>query len=322
LEKPPKKPEIDEVLQQHPYLQTLVDEQALAVQPGDWNVTGDLIIPNGFDLFIPPGTTLRFEPNAILYSSSPLTFSGTDEAPVVLTAQGDDWSGIVIIRAEEKSILEYTTVEKTSGISRGGWILTGGITFYESEVTLNQSHIISTQAEDAINVIRSEFLFNESEFGFTNSDAFDGDFSSGEITNCHFHQISGDAIDVSGSNVSIMDTSFVDIGDKAISAGEESIVSARDINIDSAGIGVASKDLSNVTLDKVQIINAEHAGLAAYIKKPVYGPAAIQATNTDISDTETPTLVQTGSSISLNHYIQLTENLNIDELYARGILGN
>jgi hypothetical protein len=213
-------------------------------------------------------------------------------------------------------------VEKTSGISRGGWILTGGITFYESDVTLNQSHIINTQAEDAINVIRSEYLFNESEFGFTGSDAFDGDFTSGEITGCHFHNIGGDAIDVSGSEVSITDTTFVDIGDKAISAGEESVVSASDLYIDSAGIGVASKDLSNVTLDQVQIINAQHAGLAAYIKKPVYGPATIQATNTDISDTETPTLVQTGSRISLNHYIQLTEDLNIDDLYERGILGN
>jgi hypothetical protein len=213
-------------------------------------------------------------------------------------------------------------VEKTSGISRGGWILTGGVTFYESEVALNKSQILNTQAEDAINVVRSAFLFNESEFGLTESDAFDGDFTSGEITGCHFYKIGGDAIDFSGSEVSITDTTFVDIGDKAISVGEESVVNGYNLYIESAGIGVASKDLSNVTLDQAQIIRATHAGLAAYIKKPVYGPATIQATNTDISETETPTLVQTGSRISLNHYIQLTEDLNIDDLYERGILGN
>jgi len=322
LESTPKIPELDEVLQQHPFLQKLADEQTLAIHPGDWYVKGDLIVPDGFDLFIPPGTTIRFEPDAILYSSGSLTMAGTSEAPVVLTAQGDYWSGIAVIRAGEESILEYTTVEKTFGISRGGWILTGGITFFESEITLNQSHIINTQAEDAINLIHSEFLFNESEFGFTESDALDDDFSSGEIIGCHFHNIGGDAVDVSGSNVSITDTTFVDIGDKAISAGEESIVNGQDLYIESAGIGVASKDLSSVILEKVQIIGAEYAGLAAYIKKPVYGPASIQATNTDISETETPTLVQTGSWISLNHYIQLTEDLNIDDLYERGILGN
>ena len=322
LETTPTNPELNDVLQQHPFLQTLADEQTLAVQPGDWNVKGDLIVPDNLDLFIAPGTTLRFEPNAILYSSGSLRIAGTNEAPVLLTAQGDYWSGIAVIRAEEKSILEYTTVEKTSGISRGGWILTGGITFYESEVTLNQTHIIDTLAEDAINVIRSEFSFIESEFRFVESDAFDGDFTSGEISGCLYHDIGGDAIDVSGSNVSIVDTNFIDIGDKAISAGEESVISAHDLYIESAGIGVASKDLSSVTLDQVQIIGSEHAGLAAYIKKPVYGPATILATNTAISETGTPTLVQTGSRISLNRYIQLTEDLDINDLYERGILGN
>lgn len=322
LETTPIIPDLNEVLQQHPFLKTMADDQILAVQSGDWNVKGDLIVPDSMDLFIAPGTTLRFEPNAILYSTGSLTIAGSDEEPVLLTAQGDYWSGIAVIRAEENSILEYTTIEKISGISRGGWILTGGITFYESEVTLNQTHIIDTLAEDAINVIRSEFSFIESEFGFTESDAFDGDFTSGEISGCLYHDIGGDAIDVSGSNVNIVDTTFIDIGDKAISAGEESVISANALYIQSAGIGVASKDLSSVTLDQVQIIGSEHAGLAAYIKKPVYGPATIQATNTDISDTETPTLVQTGSRISLNRYIQLTEDLDINDLYERGILGN
>jgi hypothetical protein len=322
VETTPEIPGLAEVLQQHPFLEKMSDEQSLAVKPGDWNVEGDLILPEGIDLFIPPGTTLRFEPNAILYSSGSLTAAGTNQAPVVLTAQGEDWSGIAVIRAQGESIWEYTTVEKTSGINRGGWILTGGITFYESNISLIQSRIINTQAEDAINLIHGEFKFNETEFAFTGSDAFDSDFSSGEITGCFFQKISGDAIDFSGSNVSIEDTTFIDIGDKAISVGEESEVIAQSLYIESAGIGVASKDLSNVTLDQVQIVGAEHAGLAAYIKKPVYGPATIQATNTDISETAVPTLVQTGSRISLNHYIQRTEDLNVDELYERGILGN
>ncbi|MCK4725722.1 MAG: hypothetical protein KAT29_07965, partial [Anaerolineales bacterium] len=151
---------------------------------------------------------------------------------------------------------------------------------------------------------------------------FDGDFTSGEITSCLFHDIGGDAVDVSSSVINIVSTTFVDIGDKAISAGEESVVNASDLQIESVGIGVASKDLSSVTLDQVQIIGAVHAGLAAYIKKPVYGPATIQATKTDISETDTPTLVQTGSRISLNRYIQLTEDLDINDLYDLGNLGN
>ena len=65
----------------------MADDKILAVQPGDWNVKGDLIVPDSLDLFIAPGRALRFEPNAILYSSGSLTIAGSDEEPVLLTAQ-------------------------------------------------------------------------------------------------------------------------------------------------------------------------------------------------------------------------------------------
>jgi hypothetical protein len=71
-----------------------------------------------------------------------------------------------------------------------------------------------------------------------------------------------------------------------------------------------------------QITNARFAGLAAYIKKPVYGPASIDAFNVNISDSLQLCVVQVGSSIQLNGVTMPQQDLDVEKLYAEGVLGN
>jgi hypothetical protein len=318
----PDIPDLAEVLRQHPFLSISNDERTLIVQPGDWTVDGDLILPQEVGLIIPPDTALRFQEEAVLLSTAPVIIMGKEDAPVLLTAQHEGWAGIVVLKASEKSVWKHVLIEKTQGVARGGWILTGGITFFESPVTLDHVQIFHSQAEDAVNIIHGTYLFRYAEFAYSVSDAFDGDFSIGEIIHSSFHDIGGDAVDVSGSNLKVSSTSLVNIGDKALSAGEQSVVEAKKLRIQEVGLGVASKDLSNVSLEQVTISDAVHVGLAAYIKKPEYGPATIDATNLSIQNTETEAMVQTNSTISINGMRLETTELDIDALYDQGILGN
>ena len=92
--------------------------------------------------------------------------------------------------------------------------------------------------------------------------------------------------------------------------------------MDTVGIGVASKDLSSVSINDSEIKNARYAGLAAYIKKPVFGPATITAENVNISDSLQLCVVQVGSTIQLNGKTMPQQDLDVDKLYAEGILGN
>ena len=318
----PAAPTVEEALAQYPFLRDGGDEHTLVVEPGDWTVQGDLIVPDGMELVILQGTTLRFEPGAVLLSSGPVQIAGTEAAPVLLTAQEESWAGLVVLEAGEVSQWEYAQVEHTTGIERDGWVLTGGITFFQSPVTLNHTRILHTQAEDGINVVRSELLFQNSEFGYTASDAFDGDFVTGQVMDCSFHDIVGDGVDVSGSNVTVDRTHFVNVADKGISAGEDSEISVHDVQAEDVGIGVASKDLSSVSIDGMEITRAIHAGLAAYIKKPVYGPASIIATNIYFNETNVETLVQTGNFVEVWGKQMETQDLDVDTLYAIGVLGN
>ena len=228
----------------------------------------------------------------------------------------------MVINADSESMWHYAAVEHTAGISRDGWMLTGGITFYESPVAIYNSKISSSHAEDAINVIHANFTFDHLAFSITDSDAFDGDFVTGMITNCSFTDIKGDAIDVSGSAISILSTGIKNIGDKGISAGENSDVSASGITIDQAGIGIASKDLSRVVASDIVLSNIRHAALAAYIKKPEYGPSSIEVNNLQVVDTETEAIIQTGCVAVVDGRQLDTAELDVDALYEQGVLGN
>jgi hypothetical protein len=82
----------------------------------------------------------------------------------------------------------------------------------------------------------------------TPSDAFNGDFTGGEVTDCLFQDVGGDAVDVSGSTVHVADSVMLRIADKGLSVGEESHLIAERINISEISIGAAAKDCSSLLI--------------------------------------------------------------------------
>jgi hypothetical protein len=313
---------VEEVLARHPFLESAPDGSGLRVRSGDWTVEGDLILPEGLGLEAGPGTTLRFDRDAVLLARGPLRFRGEPDRPIVLGPKEGSWGGVVVVESDAASLWEHVTIEKTRGVERGGWILTGGITFYASPIELSRVRISGSEAEDAINIIRTRFEFREVEIFDTQSDAFDGDFTRGAIFRSSFHDIAGDAIDVSGSLLEIQDVHASDVGDKGISVGEVSQVTVSRFEARGLGIGLASKDRSEVTIADSSIKGFRHAGLAAYSKKPEFGPAQIRATNVVLQDGPNPTLIQEGSWIDRDGTVLTGSALDVKELYAAGILGN
>jgi hypothetical protein len=201
------------------------------------------------------------------------------------------------------------------GIDRGGWTLTGGITFHHSPVDISHCHISNGLSEDALNIIASDFTLRDSVFSDISSDAFDGDFVKGKISNCTFERIGGDAIDLSGSNVTIEKIRVFETADKALSAGEDSRVTLSKSLFEDIGFGIASKDSSDVRAFDVHIKRAKVAALAAYQKKNVFGPAKIMARGLQVTETAKTHLIQKGSSAEINGQSLQQIDLDVDSLY-------
>ena len=111
---------------------------------------------------------------------------------------------------------------------------------------------------------------------------------------------SGDGIDVSGSTVSVKNTSFKNISDKALSVGEKSRMTASNIIIEKTKIAAVSKDGSFLSLTDAKIKSASKAGLMAYIKKSEYGPAEIHCTNCQFDNIETVAAKRFESRITID----------------------
>ncbi len=317
----PRPTTIEEVLRQHSFLRPAEQADVLNVRPGSWNVVGDLVLPEGVALEISAGTTLRFEPQAALIAEGPLRFKGTANKPIILEAAQDQWAGVAVLDAGVDSYWEHVVVRHTAGIERGGWMFTGGVTFYQSPIDMTGVTFESAGTEDALNIVHARMRLAGCTFKKCVSDAFDGDYVQGEVRGCRFEDVHGDAVDVSGSTLSVTELTAVRIGDKVISAGEGSAVTAKDIEAEQVGIAAVSKDSSVLHLDRARIHDAR-IGLAAYTKKEVYGPGKIIARRVDLTETPRRSLVQTGSSIELDGAELAARDLDISAMYRDGTLGN
>jgi hypothetical protein len=269
------------------------------IKPGAWSLNQNLIIPRGYQLICGEGTRLNLSQAAMILCYSPVQFLGTEDNPIVVESADSTGQGIVVMSAQQKSVLEYVTFNNLSNPSQKGWELTGAVYFYESPVDITHCQFINNRSEDGLNIVRSEFSIEQTLFSQTSSDAFDADFCKGKIANTSFINCGNDGIDVSGSLVELRNIFIDGAGDKGVSAGENSHATGEQIRIKNAELAVASKDMTEMKIHDISIVGGE-IGFTVYQKKPEYGRASITATAVSIEKSSIPYLVEEQSTLWVN----------------------
>ena len=311
---------VDNLLSQHDFLELDQATRTFFIPAGRYELRESLIMPAGYQLRAEAGVQLQFDAAAMLMVHGAMQIDGSAEQPVVFEGIGNGrWPGLVVMNASETSVLNYLTVRNTSAVVMDKWTLTGGVNFYASDVDVLNCRFEDSHGEDALNIIHSKFTISDTVIKGTASDAFDSDFSTGSVVASVFLDVGkaggGDAVDVSGSQIEVRDSRFEAISDKALSVGEASEMTASGIDMEVVGTGAAAKDGSVLRLSNARINSASFAGLTAYIKKPEYGPARVEAENVSIAATETQALVQTGSVVMVDGAAVQTEDVDVDALY-------
>ena len=299
-----------------PFLFTDDFLKEVKVPPGTWVLREDLIVPKDYTFVVMAGADISLLNKAMILSYGPVKFLGTETAPAVLRSPDESGYGLVVIGAEAESLIEYARFENLSPPLRNGWALTGSITFYESPIKIRQSYFAKNiGGDDLVNIIRSNFSISNSVFRESLVDALDGDFITGTITNTRFIESGGDAVDVSGSKVTLDGVHIEGALDKGISVGEESSLEAFNTFITKAFIGIASKDGSQVSGKNITIKDTD-IGLAAYQKKPEYGPASLSLVELVLDEVKTKALSETNSSITIDGEEMAEEDGVYGKLYG------
>lgn len=274
------------------------------IPKGKWLVDSPLTV-NG-NLRILPGAHLQFSKDSYLIVKGDLTAEAPGDEPIVFEAAKTSWKGIYVLEGTKKSRLRNVAFRNTSALNDGLLALTGGVTFYNTDLDLNDVRFEGTQAEDALNVVKSSFTVKNVEVVNTVSDGIDFDYAEGTVTASKFTHIGGDALDFSGSTVDISQVVGRHVKDKVVSVGEASFVNVTNSDFSNVGVGIASKDGSQAKAEKVNISNYGLHAAMTYIKKNFYGMPSLQLANC---------MVDQGEAFSRQKGTHmLVDNVEVDEV--------
>lgn len=290
--------------------------ERIFIKKGYWKITDTLILPHGYELIAGPSTTIDLSNGASFITFSPITFVGTESNPMVIKSGDSTGQGLAVLGAERQSKLEFVIFHNLSNPSINAWQLTGAVTFYESPVNIIQTRFSNSRSEDALNLVRSRFRIARSLISQSQYDGLDVDFSNGQITESSFYDSANDAIELSGSTVALQSITVDGAGDSGLSAGEKSRVTVDHIELRNAAIGVASKDLSEISIGKLNISDGE-IGITSYQKKSEYGPASINVANLNMDKVTIPYMVEEKSTLMVGkRHIKATQKKVNELLYG------
>ena len=277
------------------------------------NIKKDLFIPENYIVKGQPGLIINLLDGASIYSKSAFNFNGSIINPIKITSSDRKGGGLVIIGPKKESVFNNTIFEHLTSPNIGSSGLTASITIYDTNVSFKGCIFDKNKSEDFLNLIHSKYILSDSSFKSVQSDGLDSDYSNGALINSTFTDIGNDAMDFSGSISELSEISIDGVGDKALSAGEMSKISGKNIYIINAEIGITSKDLSNVDLSDVQIMDTR-LGFAVFQKKEEYGPGKAKITNLETKNIELIHLVGLNSSLSLNGKNIISKRSKVENL--------
>jgi len=294
-----------------------IKDNRLTFNVGNLQIDELVYIPKKYKVIIKEGTRIDMLKGGGLIINNSISMLGSSNNPIDIYSSDTLNHGVTILDADSV-IINFVNFKNLNALHYLNWNLTGAVTIYESDVHLSNCHITSNVCEDALNIIRSEFKVDNISIENTFSDGFDADFCSGELTNSLFKNTGNDCIDFSGSNVNISYINIFNSGDKGISGGEKSILKLKDISINGAITGVASKDGTKITGHSIKINHAEY-GFASFKKKPEYDSATIDVENVEMTSISTKkVLVDLGSIVIIDSKKYLGQvKLDVDALYER-----
>ena len=289
-----------------------LDGKSLFLKQDKTIIEHNLYIPKGFVVKIKPKQEILLLNNAFIISNSAWEIGGNGGLTLISGKEDNYGGGLLITDTDDISIIKNTKFSYLKGIDPYYFFefnILGSINFHQTNVKVFNSSFENIFSEDAINIFRSSFEINKTNYANIFSDAIDIDFSDGKIFFSNFKNINNDAIDFSGSQVQLSDNFFQNISDKIISVGEESDIKILNI-IAKFFVGIASKDGSKVVSDGVSF-DGISIPFAAYQKKKEYEFGILNIKNFNIENYYVKWIKDEGSQIIADDQPLLVNTKNI-----------
>lgn len=201
-------------------------------------------------IIINKNKTINIKNNSTLFIEGKIIFINDEKN--YTKVYSDDGTGSLIFN---NNSFEFKNVlfQNLSKPNLDNYILYGGVNFINSKLKLKNIIIKDSNNEDAMNIINSKSELFNIYFNNISADALDVDFGEMNFIGIHCKNINNDCLDVSGANVDGNNLTSINVSDKGLSAGENSDIKIKSMNIVNNYIALAVKDGSTVNLDKITL---------------------------------------------------------------------
>ncbi|MDA7823897.1 CotH kinase family protein [Candidatus Pelagibacter sp.] len=241
------------------------------------DVTNSFFLPRGKILEITKGVKINFVDDYIISSYGSIIFNGTKNKPILVSSKNKVGS-LVLNNGDYK--LKNVIFKNLSHPKEKDKILYGGINIINSNIEIENVKIISSNSEDAINLIDSKSIVNNLEILDSFADGIDVDFGSLSFNNIICKNIANDCFDISSAIINGKNLKGNVIKDKGLSFGENSVGNINNIDFQNSRLGIAVKDGSNLTIEGYTLKDNEY-DIAVFNKKNEYEGAKLELTNSN-----------------------------------------
>ena len=267
---------------------------------------------------IEPGTTIFLKEDINLIFNNGLTANGIFENKIKFF--GNNSGGIFILNKslENKSKIYNTIIQGLSSSNSQLYRYTGAVNGYGGEFIIKNLELKNNFAEDQLNLVHSKLNINNLTIHNSISDAFDCDFCHGEINELTVIDAKGDGLDVSGSHLDIGKINIQNVGDKALSVGENSDINLNYGILNNVATGVAVKDGSNLKIIDLILRNIKFDGLMTYTKKKfytVFGQPSLIVNDLNYDQTGNLCVREKNSNLLMNNENCYVNKINVNSLY-------
>ena len=293
------------------------DKDEIILQ-GNLKFENSIFLHKGQKLIILPGTNLEFSEESGIFGYGSLDISGKEDNIITLDAISGSWRGVHLYNHEKNNLknakVSNTFPQEIDYFRTGGISIIGGVVDVESFVIENNGF------EDAVNLVDASFSITNFKISNTTSDAIDIDNGEGILENSLFFCVGtgiegGDAIDVSFTNINLVNIDIKKVADKAISIGENSVVEIKNININNATSALAVKDGSQAYINDDLVIQNSTYDILGFVKKDEFKPPTIKFLN--VKNFEKFKLLISENTITNLDKFNIKSNTFFDSLYEK-----
>ena len=250
----------------------LINNKDIKYFDGEYYITKDLIIEKNYYLLenkklnINEGVKIFFKEDVVLYSEGSILFNGSKEKPILIYSEKGYGSLILSNNIYDLKNVVFQNLSFPKSVEK---ILYGGINVINSNLNILDVEIKNSNSEDAINIISSKSYIKNLKMIDISADAIDIDFGELVFNNVICKNILNDCLDVSGGKIEGTLFRAINIKDKGLSFGENSIGSLSYATFINNRLAIAVKDGSELFLSKYKLTKNEY-DIAVFNKKQEY----------------------------------------------------